>query len=179
VGVVSTSDPAQKLQDAYYLLEHQDRPLIAERLIREALDLYARSKDELGIAEAYKYYGIFFSSRALSGKWSTYYQSNGFLDKSVEYDKRFAKALEYLQKAASIYSAREQYDKLTNVNLNVAFANIGAGELQAACEAFIRSGESYRINIDRNPTVKPIVPKGYESFPEFLESARKRYGCTA
>jgi tetratricopeptide (TPR) repeat protein len=178
VGVVSTSDPAQKLLDAYYLLEHEDRPLIAERLIREALDIYARNKDELGIAEAYKYYGIFFSSASLSGKWSTYYQSNGFLDKSVAYDKRYAKSLEYLQKAGTVFSAREHYDKLANVNFNAAFANLGAGDRKEACAAFDRSGESHRMNIERNPTSKPIVPKGYSSFPEFLEATKARYGCS-
>jgi len=37
VGVVASSDPLAKLNDAQELFQKQDRPLPAERLIREAL----------------------------------------------------------------------------------------------------------------------------------------------
>src|SRR5581483_10231032 len=112
IGVTSTSDPAEKLRDAYYLTERADRPLVAERLIREALDIYARNNDQLGIAEAYKQYGLFFSSDSLAGKWSTYYKNNGFLDKTVSYDGRYTKAIEYLEKARAILRELQKYDAL-------------------------------------------------------------------
>ncbi len=177
IGVTSTSDPAEKLRDAYYLTERADRPLVAERLIREALDIYARNNDQLGIAEAYKQYGLFFSSDSLAGKWSTYYKNNGFLDKTVSYDGRYTKAIEYLEKARAILRELQKYDALTNVNYNLALANYRAGQQGAACDAFMRTAESYRQNIEHNPGAKPIYPNGYASFPEFLDAAKQRFGC--
>ena len=40
VGIVSTSDPLTKLNDAEYLFMRQDRPYPAERLIQEAISIY-------------------------------------------------------------------------------------------------------------------------------------------
>jgi hypothetical protein len=40
IGVPKSSDPATKLRQANELFVKQDRPLPAERLIQEALELY-------------------------------------------------------------------------------------------------------------------------------------------
>lgn len=40
VGVVASSDPLTKLNDAGDLFKRQDQPLIEERLIREAIVIY-------------------------------------------------------------------------------------------------------------------------------------------
>src|SRR5439155_17074841 len=50
-GVPPTRDPATKLRTATWLFDRQDRPLPAERIIREALELYQKDGDQLGIAE--------------------------------------------------------------------------------------------------------------------------------
>jgi len=51
VGVVETSDPYVKLSDASSLFDEQDRPLIAERLIREAIEVCENKSDQLCLAE--------------------------------------------------------------------------------------------------------------------------------
>jgi len=69
VGVVSSSDPLTKLNDAEDLFMRQDRPLIAERLIREATAIYQERDDPHGLGNAYREYGDFLTSPAVS-KWS-------------------------------------------------------------------------------------------------------------
>src|SRR5436190_669032 len=103
VGVVATDDPAAKLHDAAYLYSKAGRPLIAERLIRQAIDLYEKNNDQLGLAEAYRQYGLFFLSPSIQ-KWNKVYRDSGFLDKSATFDTRYAKSIEYFEKAAAIYS---------------------------------------------------------------------------
>src|SRR5258706_382617 len=70
VGITAKSDPAAKLHDATDLFDRQDRPLIAEKLIREAIASYQKSNDQLGLANAYRTYGFFFRSASIEGEWS-------------------------------------------------------------------------------------------------------------
>src|SRR5438094_2651181 len=99
-GVPATSDPAGKLRDATALFDRQDRPLPAERLIREALEVYQRNGDQLGVAEAYRTYGFFFRARSVGGKWSKFYRDNGFLDRSETFDTRYMKIHRVLRNGA-------------------------------------------------------------------------------
>jgi hypothetical protein len=82
MGVVATDDPAGKLRDATALFGGYARPLPAERLIREAIDIYEKQNDSLGLAEAYRTYGLFFRSTSIEGPWSKLYRERGFLDPS-------------------------------------------------------------------------------------------------
>ena len=52
IGVVATSDPHVKLNDAENLFITQNRPLPAERLIREAMAIYQERDDPHGLANA-------------------------------------------------------------------------------------------------------------------------------
>src|SRR5947208_9599357 len=114
-GVSATTDPARKLRDATALFDRQDRPLPAERLIREALELYQKNSDQLGVAEAYRTYGFFFRSSSVNGKWNKFYRNNGFLDRSATFDTRYIKSIESFELARAIYSAHQRFDALTNV----------------------------------------------------------------
>ena len=55
-GVPATSNPDEKLRDAYMLFERKDRPLPAERLLREAITMYQEQKNEPALGEAYRAY---------------------------------------------------------------------------------------------------------------------------
>jgi tetratricopeptide (TPR) repeat protein len=179
VGIFALSDPAAKLRDAGDLFDRQDRPLIAERLIREAIGSYRKNNDQLGLADAYRTYGFFFRSSAMEGKWSKYYRENGFLDKSASYDARYEKSIEYLEKARAIFAEHKRYDVLTNVNLNIGFTYEVMGYGAAACEAFDRSLENNRDNLRQIPKAKIALPQGFATFEEFLAPHRERAGCVA
>lgn len=177
IGVIETSDPAVKLRDAYNLFERQDRPLIAERLIREAIDIYQKNNDQLGLAEAYRTYGLFFESRSIYGKWSKQYKEKGFLDKSATFDTRFEKSIEYFEKAGAIYAQNKRFDALTNVYLNLGDIYTAIGKREEGCQAFDRCLKSYHDNIRQNPTAKPIAPKGFSSVEEFIIDLKNKNDC--
>jgi tetratricopeptide (TPR) repeat protein len=179
IGTIAISEPAAKLRDAEDLFGRQDRPLIAERLIREAVESYQRRNDQLGLADAYRTYGYFLRSSAVEGKWGNYYRENGFLDKSASFDARYEKSIEYLEKARTIFAEYKRFDALTNVNLNIGFTYEVMGYGAAACEAFDRSLENNRDNLRQISKAKIALPQGFSTYEEFLAPHRERAGCVA
>lgn len=181
VGIVETSDPLTKLNDAEYLFMREDRPLPAERLIREAIAIYQERNDSLGLGNAYRDYGDLLSSPAVM-KWEVVYRRDGFLDKSVRYDNRDVKAAEDYKKALGYYRSAEQkfqasarYDALTNVYINMAWSYEGLNNSVKACGYYDRALDAYNENIRRNPGAKPYSPSG--TVPEFINSMKKRAHC--
>jgi len=177
IGVPATTDPARKLRDATALFDRQDRPLPAERLIREALELYQKNGDQLGVAEAYRTYGFFFRSSSVKGKWNKFYRNNGFLDRSATFDTRYIKSIEYFELARAIYSAHQQFDALTNVDLNMGFTYELMGDPNAACQAFDRSRQDHTEMLRRNPSAR-IEMQGFPTYDQFLAPHRQRAGCS-
>lgn len=177
VGVVATSDPNAKLADAGSLFDEQDRPLIAERLIREAIEICESKSDQLCLAEGYRTYGFFFRSPSIYGKWAKHYQEDGFLDKSATFDNRYSKSIEYFEKARQIFTRLEHFDMLTNVNLNMGFTYELMGDPKLACQAFEASSASNRENLRRNPNANLSLPRGFASYDDYLIPQKKRAQC--
>lgn len=175
-GLVVRSDPAAKLRDATDLFDRQDRPRNAEKLISEALDSYRKNDDRLGVAYAYRTYGFFFRSSAVEGRWSEYYRKNGFLDKSARFDDRYEKSIEYLEKARTIFAEYKRFDALTTVNLNIGFTYEAMGYGDAACQAFDRSIENNRDNL-QIAKAGVALPQGFATYEEFLKPHMERAGC--
>lgn len=177
-GVVAQSDPVAKLSDANHLLYQQNRPLIAERLIREAIDIYQQNGDEIGLANAYKAYGFFFRADVIEGKFSNYYRKSGFLEKSASFETRYEYSLQYFDRAGRIYSAHRRFDQLANVTFNSGITQVLSGRFRAACRSFDASLESMRDNLRQNPDAKPIVPPGFADYEQFIAGTKERYGCS-
>ncbi len=178
MGVPSTDDPARKLGWAQELVENQDRPIPAERLIRESIDIYQEQKDEMGLARAYRVYGIFFKDKAIN-KWQKFYQETGFLDKSATYETRFPKALEYFEKSLSLSMKNEDIDMPPNLYLLIAFTYQNMRQPEAACLAFDKSISAHKIMLAESPEADPkaSLPKQYSSFEEAVNDFKKRAGC--
>jgi len=183
-GIVATSDPLTKLNDAADLFERQDRPLPAERLIREAIAIYQEDNDLHGLGNAYREYGDLLRSPAVA-KWETVYRRDGFLDKSVTFDNRLAKASENFTKALEYYQRSEQqlrdsakFDALTNVYYNMAWCHYLLNEHDKACGYFDKTVDAYNENIRRNPGAHQYVaPSSVGSVLEVVESDKRRVGC--
>ena len=80
--VPSTSDPRQKIADAYWLFDEKSRALPAEKLIHEAIAIYQENNNEVGLAEGYTAYAIFLRSYAVS-QYRDRYEDKGFIDEAV------------------------------------------------------------------------------------------------
>jgi tetratricopeptide (TPR) repeat protein len=170
-------DPAAKLHHAEDLYERQDRPLTAEKLIREAIETYRQGSDQVGLAEAYRTYGFFLRSESVEGKWSKHFVDEGFLDTSVTFENRYEKSIDYLEKARTIFEAYRRYDSLTNINLNIGFTYEVLGNLEAACRAFERSVGNNRDSQVLDTHLQVGLPKGFATYEDFLAPHRKRAGC--
>ena len=179
-GVVESSDPLVKLNDAEDLFMRQDRPLPAERLIREAIAIYQERDDALGLGHAHREYGDLLRSPAVA-KWEKVYRRDGFQDKTVTFDNRLAKASEFYRKALMHYERAEQqfretgkYDALTNVYFNMAWSHYMLDDRGKACGYYDRTIDAYNENMRRNPSAKPY---GGGSMSDIVSSAKRRAGC--
>lgn len=173
VGVVETSDPAQKLQQAGQLFGRQDRPLPAERLIREAASIYEVANDNLGLAEAYRIYGFFFRSSSVE-HWEKVYRSSGFLDKSATFDGRLDKSIEYFDQSGRLLAQAEKYDQLANVEFNRGVSFTMMRNTNSACAAYDASLAAQWRASEADPALRPSLPPGFSTFQELIADAKRR-----
>ncbi len=176
MGVPATGNPDKKVANAYTLFDEQQRPLPAERLIREAIDIYRETGDELGLAEAYRAYGFFFRSKAVE-KWNEHYKSNGFLEQRATYGNRYQESIAFFEKSAVILERHEKNASLSNVYLNMGFTYEFANQPTEACKAYTQSlGYNQRHQRD-HPDDTTILPEGFTSFEAYIDAILKRLNC--
>lgn len=171
-----TSDPARKLGWAAELMENHDRPLPAESLINEAIEIYTSQQNELGLAEAYRVYGLFFKSYAVT-KRKIYFQEYGFLDKSATYDKRYEKALEYFDKSKDIFQKNNVLDRLSNVYIQIGITYARMNNSIAACNAYNEGLKIHQNLMKQNPEFKYVLPKQYSDFSAGVSDLKNKTGC--
>jgi tetratricopeptide (TPR) repeat protein len=183
VGIVATADPLTKLNDAAVLFGQKDRPLPAERLILEAITIYQHNNDPHGLGNAYREYADLLTSPAVARRES-HYRRDGFIDKSITFDNRLAKANEFYGKALEFYNQAApqlrnagHYDALTNVYVNMAWVHLALGQKEQACTDFDHTLEAYTQNMEHTPSAKPNFPARFSSLPEALAYERRRAGC--
>ena len=176
MGVPETNDPREKLKSANELFDRQMRPLPAERLINEAISICTQNNDRECLAQAYTTYGFFFRSRSIE-KFQKVYRENGFQDKTASFDTRYIKSKEYFEKAIPIWTELGRFDGLTHVYLNLGFAYEFIDNKAGACDPYVKSLESYRKNIERNPSANVALPQGFTKYEDYLSVQQKRAGC--
>jgi tetratricopeptide (TPR) repeat protein len=182
-GVVSTSDPRAKLSDARHLYNNQGRPLIAERLIQEAIEIFQQKGDDVGLGEAYFDYAYFFLSPSID-KWEKVYREQGFRDKTATFDNRFSKADEYFAKSASSFEKARQtladqtrFDTLANADRLRGFAYQRLKNSAKACAAFDDSLASYRKYMSSADKPQLNLPSGFTTYEDFVGSLKQKAGC--
>jgi tetratricopeptide (TPR) repeat protein len=183
VGVMASSDPLVKLNDADYLFTRQNRPLIAERLIMEAMTIYQQQDDARGLGHANRAYADLLLSASVSGKWSTHYRQHGFEDRTVTYENRTAKAAEYYTRALGHYARAADrlrgtvhYDELTNVYFNMAYSYLQLNDHIKACHFYDETLAAYQENIRRNPNAKPFSPTA--TVADIVDKQKEQANCT-
>jgi len=175
VGVPATSDPYKELGQVEYLL-HNHRPFPAERILNEAIGRFEAAGDKKGLAIAYDEYGFFLRHPNIS-EHADVYTNRGFLDRTVTYDNRFQKSIEYFLKAKAIGIEIDKPDFLCHVCYNMGVSYLLLKQDAQACEAYDDSFKYYQKNITRNPRAKSQVPKGFKNFEEYILDCKKRAGC--
>jgi tetratricopeptide (TPR) repeat protein len=175
-GVPMTFNPNTKLNYADGLLG-LDRPLPAESLIQEAIDIYKKRGDDLGLADAYRNYAFFLQSDAVES-WKGFYQKYGFKDRTVTFDSRYQKAMEYFEMARDIYTRYSSYDMLTNIYLSMGKSYyFNFNDKEKACNNFTKSLECYLKFKEENPDETVELPKGFSSYEDYISAAKEEVGC--
>jgi len=182
-GIIATSNPLTKLNDAEHLFIVQNRPLPAEKLIFEAIVIFQEQNDSFGLGHAHREYGDLLLSPSVI-KWQKHYRERGFQDKSVTFENRtdkakeyFAKALNYYQKTEKQLRDSEKFDALTNLYFNIAWVYYRLDDRKKSCDFYDLSLVAYTENVRRNPTARPQVSSSYETFADQITSEKKRAGC--
>ena len=172
----STDDPAVKLKWASELFSSKEEPIEAEELIRDAIDSYEMKRDHLGLAEAYRQYGLFFRSNAVS-KFEDYYQKEGFLDEKVLFKDRYKKAIEYFNKSKDLFADYGKYDVLSNLYISLAKTYDIMEKREEACEAFTKSVESFARFRNENKEEQEQRALEIANYMEYVGVMKKQAGC--
>ena len=170
-----TSDPSEKLEWAYYLLE-KGRALPAEKLIIEAVEICQENNSSLCLGEAYKTYCYFYRSSAVR-RYEKRYIERGFYDKNVTYEDRYNQSKIYCKKSITEFSKINRYDLVTNayVMLGYTYAYI---DTKLECGAYDTSVIYNEKFSKENPTAKISLPKGYTTYKEYINAEKKLSKCS-
>jgi len=176
VGVVATSDPRKELGNAVALLDH-GRPLPVEHMIVDAIAQCEKTDNGACIGEAYRVYGLFFQSAAVT-EYSVQYQKYGFLDKTTTWNTRYQTSILYFRKAGAIAQDTDHYDVLSNIHYLIGKDFALMHDIESACVEFSQSLDAHEEFQRGNPgaTVAPI--KGQVSFGDTIADIRRRMGCS-
>jgi len=176
IGVPMTFNPDSKLSYAISLLD-LDRPLPAEPLIQEAMHIYKKRGDDLGLANAYRTYAFFLQSKAVEN-WGKGYQRRGFMDKTVTFDNRYQKAIEYFEMSRDIYKQYSDYAMLTNIYLSIGKSYyFKFKDKKTACNNFTKSLECHLKFKEENPGETVELPEGFSSYEDYISAVKKEAGC--
>jgi hypothetical protein len=175
VGVPHTNDPTEKLNYARLLLR-DGRPLPAERLIGESLEIFQSRGDRGGVASAQHAYAWFLAGDHIE-PLAGFYRKNGFRNSPANFDSRRQEAVKYFELAATGFAAAGKYADATNAYLDLAVTQSSDGNLGPACRAFSESLKSYYTYLKRDPNPEVRVPKGYISFEDFVITPAAVAGC--
>lgn len=170
-------DPSGKLRAAAELFSSKDQPVEAEKLLHDAVEVYLKNQDDLGLAEAYRQFGLFYRSNAVS-KFENYYLKEGFLDKTVKFSTRYGKSLEYFNKAKDLFAARQQYSVLSNLHLSIAKTYDLMNQHENACTAFDQGLENH-LAYKRLATPNELELHAEElaNYEQYIGLMKKQAGC--
>jgi len=173
VGVVESSDPRVKLDQAVELWEHQGRFTPAKRLISDALAIYQQRGDELGIAETYRTFAFYY--RADTSKFGR----SVLVPDDFVAPARYQLSMDYFRKALEIYERHGEDGMASNVYMSMgqSYAAI-FNDKPEACRMFDLSLAANRNWMTVHPDAKVNLPRGISSFEELIARGKQEIPCT-
>ena len=172
----SPEDPALKLKMASELFSSKDDPVAAEKLLQESLEAYARNKDQRGLADAYRQFGLFYRSNAVN-KAEKYFRERGFLDKTVVFNQRYQKAVEYFNRSKDIYASLGQIEIVSNLYVSLGKTSMMMSRPELACEYLNKGLENYAAYKQANPGAKELHSEEMANYEEYIASLKMQAGC--
>jgi hypothetical protein len=175
MGVVATSDPRKELANALALFDH-GRPLPAERMIVDAIAQCERTGNNECLGEAYRVYGLFFQSAAVT-EFKVQYQKYGFLDKSATWHTRYQASILYFRRAAAIAQDTDHYDALSNIYYLTGRSFAHMHDIDRACVEMAHSLQAHEEFQRKIPDATVALAKGQVSFGDAISDQQRWMGC--
>jgi len=165
VGAVEKSDLDTKLEQANKMMQ-VDRPLMAVKLIGEALRGYRKNNNSLGIANAHYAYGNLYKSAVIQ-PYITIYDPT--LKKSI---KHFIKAKEWY-----IKEKNEMGVVKSLTGIGIAYAK--KGDFKAACKNILESLQTYEAGKAKGiiTSEHEILLPGHSDFGSVIIQLKKQANC--
>ena len=173
VGLMATSNPDVKLQQAYQMMD-QDRALMAEDLIRQAIVIYEKEDNTLGIAEAYHLYGQLYSHPAYHGKSAATFRKFG------TYDGSYMKAINNYEESIKAFNKIGSEIGIVKCLVGIANAYHKRNEDGKACGYYKKALSRYQEG-KKNGTItkEPVIfDKRFKNMGQIINSYIKHYNCS-
>jgi tetratricopeptide (TPR) repeat protein len=170
-------DPSAKLKEAAELFSSKDEPVRAEVLLHDVVAVCEKNQDDLGLAEAYRQFGLFYRSNTVN-QFETYYLKQGFLDKTVKFSTRYEKSIEYFNKAKDLFAANKQYAVLSNLQISLAKTYDLMNQHENACTAFDQGLENHlAFKRSAAPDALELRAEEIANYEEYIGIMKKQAGC--
>jgi tetratricopeptide (TPR) repeat protein len=172
IGYIATSDPYKKLGQAQSLVE-EDRLLLAEDVIGQALAQFQESGDLLGMADAYHAYGNLYKNDLYhNGRWTQAFKQRG------TYDGTYTKSIVNFQKAQALFE--QLGDEVGVAKCLMGIGNVYSirNEVSQACAYYGEALERFRkAKASGKPLATPQMLTGYADVGALTEAFMEKQGC--
>jgi hypothetical protein len=180
VGIVETNDPHEKIEQAIYLLNSENRPIPADKLLAQAINIFEQNNDQMGLVRAYRARGHFLLSDSVKNS-SEFFINHGFFIDGKVYNKREEKAIEYFLKVREILErdSRPLYSAKTQINMTLTemYAKY-SDNTQNVCK-YLKYATFYQSKFKEESNGQNVAPlSGYNRFIDFKSKYTEEYQCT-
>lgn len=158
--VMHTSDPGQKINNAYEMMYPNGRFIPAKRFIEEAEKIYQEEGNKPGLAEAYLAFGNLYKHGPV-GKLQNKYK---------DYDL----SRQYLERAYNLYS--ELGDDMGRAKCLLVISQTLNDDTIKQCEYLKKSREIYYEGKKKNPSAE-LQMRIKSDFPAFINDVIQESGC--
>jgi tetratricopeptide (TPR) repeat protein len=172
IGYIATSDPYVKIRQTYSLIS-EDRLLLAEDLLQQALVKFKETGDEAGMAEAYHAFGNLYKNEFyVHGRWSATFKQRDM------YDGTYTKSLDSFEKCRDLYKQLGDGSGEAKCLVGAGNAYDLRGDRDKACEYYQQSLKTYIAAKQAGGNFKePQMLTGYANMGVLIEAFMKNDGC--
>ena len=166
INVIETSDPNVKLQQSKQMIQ-QGRPLMADRLILQAIELYKKNNNSLGVAEAY------FSYAAL-------YREDSIKSYKSIYDPTFQKSINSYQEAIIWFKKAKSEIGVAKTLASIGMIYGSRGDFEKTCSYLIESQNIYNTGKSNGTITKDpeILSPNFSDFDAVIKQLLKQENCS-
>jgi hypothetical protein len=173
IGLRATSNPDVKIQQAYRMMD-EDRALMAEDLIHQAMDIYNKNNNKFGMAEAYHAYGNLYISHSYHNKWATTFKKLG------TYDGSYMKSIQNFEGSMKLFNEVSSEIGVVKSLIGIANAYHQRNEDNKACVYYKKVLSRYQEGKENGTiTEEPVIfDKRFKDMGQIINSYIKHYNCS-